>query len=303
VNTRFLRSFCVVAERGSLAAAARQLGLANASLAEQIRALEQELGAKLIARHGQGVILTAAGQAVLETARAIVAQTDTLHHLAQRGQPSGRLRVGAISTALMAMLPAALQQLAARYPAVELTVVPGTSVGLLRMLEMGEIDCALTVRPPFALPKSLVWLGLRDEPLVLVAPPDRAGDNVDTLIAAGPLIRMDRKAWTGLIVDRFLADHGLAPRDLFELDAPEAIVVLVSQGMGLSLLPDWGIAPPHGRDLRIIPIDDKRYSRAVGLLSRPGPASALVDAFSQAVAASLDGKALHPISTDALRPS
>ncbi len=285
MNTRFLRSFCLVAELGSLAAVARHLGLANATLAEQIRALEHELQANLIVRRGHGVVLTAAGQAVLELARKIIAQADDMRHLAQAGRPSGRLRVGAISTALMALVPGSLQKLAAQYPAIEVAVVPGTSLALFRMLEMDEIDCALVVRPPFMLPKGLIWRELRGEPLVMLSPMNQAGDTVEDLFASAPFIRMDRKAWSGHIIERFITDRGLKPRELFELDAPEAIVVLVSQGMGVSLLPDWGITPPIGRPIRILPIDDDRYVRPIGLLSRHGPAAAKTDIFFEAAKA------------------
>lgn len=288
MNTRFLRSFCLVAELGSLAAAARHQGLANASIAEQIRALEQDLQAKLITRRGQGVALTAAGQAVLDAARDIVAQADAMHHLAQTGQPRGRLRVGSISTALMALFPAALQHMAARHPAIELTVVPGTSTSLFRMLETGEIDCALIVQPPFQCPKSLNWRALRKEPLVLVAPADLSGDTVEEVLRSAPFIRMDRHAWTGRLVEAFLAERALNLLEFLELDAPETIVMLVAQGMGVSLLHDWGIAQPAGGGVRLVPTSDTRFARPIGILGRRGPVSVLVDAFYDSVRRSVD---------------
>jgi DNA-binding transcriptional LysR family regulator len=281
MNVRFLRTFCVVADKGSLAAAARALGLANASVAEQVRSLERSLGATLTIRRGQTVTLTDAGQAVLGSARAIVAQADDLAQIAQAGALRGRLRVGAISTALMALLPGRLRQLAARHPDIELKVVPGTSMGLLSMLEAGDIDCALLVKAPFALPKSLSWQTVRTEPLVLVAPPTAQGGSVTAMIKAAPFIRMDRNAWTGQIITRFLASRQIQVRELFELDAPETIVALVSEGLGVSLLPDWGITPPLGRDLQVIPIDDARYNREIGLMGRHGPAASLIGAFSE----------------------
>jgi len=288
MNTRYLASFCTVAERGSLSAAARQLGLANATLAEQIRSLETELGTKLIMRRGQGVALTAAGLAVLEQARSIVEQVESLRHRAQLGRPVGRLRVGAISTALVALLPGALQRLAARYPDIELTVAPGTSAGLFMMLERGDIDCALMVEPPFAIPKGFKWRRVRDEPLVLVSPPALSGSGIRELCAVSPFIRMDRKAWTGQIVDRYLADHGLRPRELFEMDAPEAILALVAKGMGIALLPDWGFSSSDLRQVRIWSIDDSRYGRPVGVLCRTGSATPLVDAFQEVVSPGSD---------------
>jgi len=280
MNIRFMRTFCTVAEKGSMAAAARALGLANASVAEQIRSLEQELGTALTLRRGQTVALTDAGQAVLDTMRNIVARAEDLPLIAQAGALRGRLRVGSISTALTALIPDTLRRLALRHPEIDLKVVPGTSMGLLAMLEAEEIDCALCVKPPFSLPKSLSWHPVRAEPLVLVAPDDLSGQTIAASICSAPFIRMDRNAWTGMIVNRYLLSRRIPVRELFELDAPETIVALVSEGLGVSLLPDWGIVSPPGRQLAIKPVNDQRFNREIGLIGRQSAASSLIGAFA-----------------------
>src|SRR3712207_5460428 len=162
MNTRFLATLRTVAEAGSLAAAARQLSLAVASVSEQIRTLEKDLDAPLLARHGRGVALTRAGEAVVAAAGEVLARVDDLRHVAQAVQPSGLLRVGAIPSALLSIMPKALRAMATRYERVEIKVVPGTSSHLYRMLERGDLDCALATRPHFALPKGLSWRCCRD---------------------------------------------------------------------------------------------------------------------------------------------
>lgn len=283
MNTRYLRALCLVSEHGSIAAAARELGLAHTSIAEQIRSLEADLSAKLVERRGQRIVLTSAGQAILETARQIVSQADEMRHLAQGGRPAGRLRVGSISTALTTLIPAALQTLATSFPDIDLTVIPGTSAGLFRLLENNEIDCALVVQPPFQLPKCLDWLHLRDEPLALVTRAAIGSTDVKSILENAPFMRMDRKAWTGQIVESFLSSRNILVSELFELDAPEAIVILVSRGLGVTLLPDWGIATLNIGGLQITPVGQGRFRRTIGLLSRAGPAKALVDRFQQAL--------------------
>src|SRR5215218_2169171 len=269
MNTRFLATLRTVAETGSLAAAAWQMNLAVASVSEQIRALEKDLDAPLLARHGRGVALTRAGEAVV-AAGEVLARVDDLRHVAQFGQPSGLLRVGAIQSALLSIMPKALRAMATRYARVEIKVAPGTSSHLYRMLERGDLDCALTTRPHFALPKGLSWHQVRVDPLALVAPGDLAGDSVEELLRAAPLIRLDRQVWTGRLVTAFLEDRGLAPRELFELDAHEGIVLLVAEGLGVALLPDSGLRPPEGKTIRKLPVNDDRYSRVVGLISARG---------------------------------
>ncbi|EFH12424.1 LysR substrate-binding domain-containing protein [Teichococcus cervicalis] len=266
MNTRFLASFCAVVEAGSLAAAARRLNLASASVAEQVAALERELRARLLVRHGRSLVPTEAGRAVLGLAGEMLARVEEMRHAAQLGQPSGQLRVGSISTALISLMPPALRRMAERHPGVEIKVVPGTSAQLHQRLERGELDCVLAVRPPFALPKSLAWHRLRREALTLIAPAGLEGESVAALLGAAPLIRADRESWSGRLVTDYLRDHRLAVRELFELDAQEAIVILVAQGLGVALLPDWGIEAPSGRALRRLPVPEPRYAREVGML-------------------------------------
>jgi molybdate transport repressor ModE-like protein len=286
MNTRFLATLCTIAEAGSLAAAARQLNLAVASVSEQVRALEKELGAPLLTRRGRRVVLTQAGEAVVAAAGEVLARVDDLRHIAQVGQPSGLLRVGTIPSVLLSIMPRALRVMAMRHPRIELKVVPGTSSYLYRMLERGDLDCAVTTRPHFSLPKSMSWHQVRVDPLALIAPGDLVGDSVEELLRAAPLIRMDRQVWTGRLVTSFLEDHGLAPRELFELDAHEGIVLLVAEGVGVALLPDSGLHPPEGKTIRKIPIKDDRYSRVIGLISVRGTREGLARLLATALAES-----------------
>ncbi len=288
MNTRFLATLCAVAEAGSLAAAARQLNLAVASVSEQVRTLERELGATLLTRHGRRVVLTQAGEAVVAAAGEVLARVDDLRRIARLDEPSGLLRVGAIPSALVSIMPPALRVMATRYPRVEIRVVPGTSSHLYRLLERGDLDCALSTRPHFALPKGLSWHAVRAEPLALIAPADLAGDSVEALLARAPLIRMDRTVWTGRLVTAFLEDHGLAPRELFELDAHEAIVLLVADGLGVALLPDWGFRAPGDRAIRRLPIADERYARVIGLVVARGSREGLAQLLAEALVVGRD---------------
>ena len=170
MNARFLGTFCAVARIGSLTAAARHLGLSSASVGEQIKVLEKDLNAQLVSRHGRGIVLTEAGHAVLPAARDVLERIDEMSQIAQLGQARGRLRVGAVSTAMIGVLPPALQHMARHYPNIELNVYPGSSTHLYHQLEQGDLDCVISGRPSFALPKSMTWYPIREEPLVLLCP-------------------------------------------------------------------------------------------------------------------------------------
>ena len=283
MNARFIGTFCAVAELGSLSAAARHLGLSSTSVSEQIKALERALKARLLSRHGRSIALTEAGHAVLPAAREVLDRIAEMNQIAQLGQPQGQLRAGVVSTAVISVLPPTLVFMARQYPNIDLRVYPGTSRHLYQRLEQGELDCVVTGQPRFPLPKSMSWYPIREEPLVLLCAGSLEGDSIDQLLAAAPFIRMDRNSWTGQTVTRFLESRAIRTRDLFEMDAPEVIVILVAQGVGISLLPDWGIVSPADLELRRLPVGDPTYSRRLGLIGLRSARARLVDIFANAL--------------------
>ena len=80
MDTHFLTTFVMVVDRGSMAAAARQLNITPAAVAQQIRTLERELGAPLIARAGRTVSVTEAGTRILERARELLRDLEANGH-------------------------------------------------------------------------------------------------------------------------------------------------------------------------------------------------------------------------------
>ncbi|UPG74706.1 LysR family transcriptional regulator (plasmid) [Roseomonas gilardii subsp. gilardii] len=283
MNTRFLATLVAIAETGSLAGAARHLNLANASVREQIQSLERDLAVPLLVRRGRALVLTEAGQAVLDQVRDILSKVDDLKHIVQLGKLRGQLRVGSISTALTNVVPQALKIITERHPSVEIKVVPGTSAHLYRRLEHGELDCVLMVQPPFGLPKGMTWHEIRREPLTLFVPSGNRLRKVDEALRSAPLIRMDRDAWTGHIVTSYLKDRNLSLPEIFEMDALEAIIILVGQGLGVTLLPDWGVRGHAASGVRKIPVDEGRYYRSVGLVAPRGPRDSLILLLVQAL--------------------
>ncbi|WBV41798.1 LysR family transcriptional regulator [Pseudoroseomonas cervicalis] len=252
MDTRFLDSFVTVVEEGSIAAAARRLNLTPAALAQRIRALEEELGVRLLLRAGRAVAPSEAGLAILERARALLRELRDLRDSATGEALAGELRLGAIATALTGLLPGLLARMAARSPALEVHVSPGISADLYRRVLVGELDAALIVQPDFAPPKSCAWHLLREEPLVLLAPEALAEAEPHGLLATQPFIRYDRDQWGGRLADRYLREARIRPRERYELDALDAIAVMVDRGLGVALVPDW--APPWPAGLRLVRI-------------------------------------------------
>src|SRR5262249_7320438 len=116
MDTRFLETFVTVAEKGSFADAARRLDLTPAAVAHRIHAVEFELGVALLSRSSRTVTPTEAGAAILRQTRILLKQVRDLGSIATSGQPTGELRLGAISSALSGLLPAVLKRLIQRLP-------------------------------------------------------------------------------------------------------------------------------------------------------------------------------------------
>ena len=290
MDTRFIESFITVIESGSMAEAARRLNLTPAAVAQRIHALEAEIGAKLVARSGRTVRSTEAGAKILARAREFLNGVRELKAAAIDDVLVGELRLGAVSTALTGLLPPLLAGLADRYPRIGVYIEPGVSRLLFHKVLEGELDAAMIVEPQFALPKTVDWTVLREEPLILLAPASMAAMPMHELLRNQPFIRYDRNNWGGRLADRYLRAHDIEPRERFELDALDAIAVLVDRRLGVSLVPDWAAPWPEGLSIAKIALPGDAPARRLGLLwakmsSQSRPIAALLQVMRERGAA------------------
>ena len=247
MDTRFLESFVMAVDNGSIAEAARRLNLTAAAVAKRIHALENEIGAALVTRSGRTIRPTEAGAAIVERARRFLAEARDFKSIAVADRPSGQLRLGAVSSALSGLLPDILALIKENYPQIEVTIMVGHSGELYRkVLDGDDLDTAVITEPPFAIPKSCAWRMLREEPLIVLTRAPARSRKPHAILASEPFIRLDRKVWPGRLVDGYLRKAGIRPRELFEIDQIHAIPVMVDRGLGVSLLPDFAPPWPEG---------------------------------------------------------
>ena len=290
MDTQFLHTFVAVVDHGSMAAAARLLNITPAAVAQQIRTLEREIGAPLIARAGRTVSVTEAGSRILERTRELLRDVADLSAVATDNSTAGELRLGAGTNALTGMLPDILARMVEKFPQIKVFIKPGYSPDLYRAVESGELDAAIVLQAPFALPKTCDWELLREEPLVVLAPASMAGRDPHELLATEPLIRYDRQQWGGRQADQYLRMAGIVPRERFELNALNAIAVMVDRGLGVSLVPDWARPWPEGLHLVRIPLPRGFEPRRIGVVwSRSTVRIRLVTAFLQESRAAMHG--------------
>ena len=266
MDTHFLTTFVMVVDRGSMAAAARQLNITPAAVAQQIRTLERELGAPLIARAGRTVSVTEAGTRILERARELLRDAADLRTVANDNATAGELRLGAGTNALTGIVPDILARMVARFPQINVYIQPGYSPELYRAVEHGDLDAAVVLQAPFTLPKTCSWQLLREERLVVLAPQSMARRDPHELLSTQPFIRYDRSQWGGHLVEQYLHSVGIKPRERFELNALNPIAVMVDRGLGVSLVPEWARPWPEGLRLARIPLPKPCEPRRIGVL-------------------------------------
>ena len=270
---RSLRHFLSVARHGSFAAAGQEIGLTAAAVGQQMRALEEELGQALFDRGPRSVALSAAGRALVSGVEDLVARYEALAQPAARERGlSGSVQVGALVSALMGEFADALWAIKGQHPRLEVRLYAGLSAEFALKVERGELDAAVVTQPPSRLAAGLQWSPLYAEPMVLVVPrkphfnlPARGID----ILRKSPFLRFDHSTWTGRLVDEALAQAGGSVREELELNSVEAILALVRQGFGVSIVPrlrnvDWA----RDRALRVVPIARVTVQRHVGLLER-----------------------------------
>jgi len=262
---REFKTFIAVARGGTFTGAGRQLGLTQSAVSAQIRRLEEWLGAELFDRGAKSAELNAQGRELLPQAEALVAMAERMADQASSGRVSGLLRIGAISSAQQDLLVRALAQFRREYPDVRVRILPGVSLNLLGQVDAGEIDLAVMIRPPFALPPELAWQPLAREPVALAAPRHAKGSWRE-LLAGQPFIRYDRASFGGRLVDGFLKKQRIAVREALELDEIDAIANLVRQGLGVALMPHTRQLDARG--LRLIELDESGLHREIGIVSR-----------------------------------
>jgi DNA-binding transcriptional LysR family regulator len=271
-SIRTLQTFLATARLGSFAAAGQEVGLTAAAVGLQVRALEEELGVVLFDRGARAAVLNPEGRRRVPAVKDLIERWQQLHAQPEGDELGGTVVMGALVSALMGAFADALWTLKRRHPSLVVTLFAGQSADFMTRVERGELDAAVVTQPPLRLPATLAWTPLYREPMVLIVPtrPHFALPAAPLqMLAQCPFMRFDRRTWTGHLVDEALAQCRATVVEGLELNSVEAIVELVRQGFGISIVPQ--LANLHwSRDqaLRLVPLPRLTVERHVGLLER-----------------------------------
>ena len=242
-DTRQLRYFVALAERLHFGRAAAALHISQPPLSRAIRGLEEQLGARLLARTRRKVELTHEGARFYEEAKRILTQLESaaLEVGAMAAGQSGRLRLGFVSLADFGVLPELLKSFKAARPGVSLALREMLSPEQAVALAAGELDFGLLL-PPVA--GELEHLALQSERFVAALPARhpaarRAGRIAMRSLAAEHFVMVPREIAPGLydIVAGLAARAGFLPRVAQEAIQMQTVVSLVSSGLGVAIVP------------------------------------------------------------------
>lgn len=244
MNLDQLVTFRTVARMGSFRRAAEALHLTQPAVSKQIRALEVELGERLLER-GRTVRLTVAGEVLLKYAERVsqLVQAAREEIADLREERRGRLSLGAGHSIAIHLLPRLLEVYSARYPQVTLTVESGWSPEIMRRVVTRDLDLGLVVlvTPGPDPPSELILTPFDASEVVFVAPASgpfvkRRRFTIDDLRDVPWVLNPDGCQYRGYLERRF-AERGLTLHLAVEVTGMEVQKRLVQLGLGVTLLP------------------------------------------------------------------
>lgn len=280
-NQRY-EAFLNVAKTGSFKEAAQAMGYTQAGVSYLVNALEKELECMLFVRDYGGAHLTSEGEQLLPWIQDV---SNAERRLASRlgevkNLDAGSVHVATFTSTAIQWLPGIAKAFSAQHPGIELSItLDDDQDELEEMLWRGDADCGFVVAP---LKRKLHAIHLRSDPLLAALPCDHPLAHAEAFplrsMAEEPYIRLKSGAHSE--IDAFFEHVGVQPRMRFNIDSDYAVMSMVSEGLGYSILPGL-ILRETPFPLAVLP-PEKAMDRKVGMALRS------MDAASAATRAFLD---------------
>jgi LysR family transcriptional regulator, transcription activator of glutamate synthase operon len=287
VELRQLQYLTRIARVGGFRRAADELDMSQATLSEQIKLLEQELGVRLFERGGRNLALTEAGRVLLERAERVLeevkAAQDEMLEFAHLDR--GQLIVGTMTGNGPFFLPGFLAAFMRLHPNVDVTLVERVSGVLFKLLENREIHvaCLLVPAEGAEVPPGISTRQVFSRDLVAVVSPQHrlANQRSVTLeeLAGERLILTSPDEAPRRVIDRAFRSRGLEPLVSFEADDPMTLIGLAAEGIAIGITGE-SIAFRNRDRVVSLTIDGvrMRYSLALAWSER-GPHTRAMTAF------------------------
>ena len=287
LDSRQLRTFLILARKGSFTKAAKELHLTQSAVSHAMKALEEDLGCRLLDRVGKKVLLTQAGEQFHEQAEKIYAEMvsarSELNKLGEWGH--GRLRIGATAAACQYILPPVLREFQKEFPKCHLTISPGYTPEIMESLRNNKIDVAITWA--MELDSDFKFTPLFDDELVFMVSPDHpwavARRAKRTEIPLEQYILYNAStSWqrshsssasflrsSGVFeqIENHFKYEGMVIKSVIDMGSMSAIKELVKLGLGVTILAPWVAKTELAeKSLVALPLGRRKLKRRWGTL-------------------------------------
>ncbi len=271
LDSRRLQMFCVLARTGSFTHTARELRLTQSGVSYSMKALENDVGCRLLDRLGKKVVPTQAGEQLLQHATRILQEMDTARaSLAQLGKwGHGRLRLGASTTACQHLVPPVLREFKESFPSHIITLEPGDTPELVAALLIHRIDLALSLEVQRE-PQLKFHPLFMDELMFIVAPlhPWAQAKRIErAAIPRQNYILYSKRSVTFRLIEDYFRREQMELNTVIEAGSMEATKELVKLGLGVSILAPWVTQKEiEEGSLVAIPLGRRKLQRHWGIL-------------------------------------
>ena len=279
MELRQLEYLVAVAEEANFTRGADRVHVSQSGISAQIRQLERDLGADLFDRSGRTATLTAAGNAAMAHARAVLASAAALRQAVDEvnGLVRGQLTVGMVTACTVTALFDGLSAFHQAHPAIEITLTEAHSDLLVDQVRSGDADVAL-IGAAGELPEGVEGRTVISENLVAAVPPGHPLAALSSVglaeLARYPVLTLSAGTGVRAVYDQACASAGLRPSIAFQASAPSAVADLASRSLGVAIF-SATMATFYIDRLTAVPITGVAVPSLLALVWRTAPSPAL----------------------------
>lgn len=273
-------AFVRTVELGSLTKAAEELGSTQSRISHVLKDLEAGFGFPLLRRSRKGVELTEAGAALLPKMQRILEENRELEELAAeiRNADAGTVRLGAFTSVAVHWLPGMIRTFQEQHPKTDLQMLNGDYHDMEQWLKQGDIDLGFVSLPA---PAGVCTIALYEDPLVAILPKGHPLARLERI----PIEAMTEDPFISLLqsssqdLHKALSVAGVRPNIKYTTKDDYAILAMVEQGLGISIVPQL-LIKGRTQNLEVRPLSPSA-SRTIALAVPEGDRAPVVEAFIQ----------------------
>lgn len=256
--------FYSVVELGSLTKAAESLNLTQSGVSHSIASLEAELGFSLLTRDRAGVTLTSNGELILKYVRETLQCNDRLRQKVAeiKGLEIGTVRVGTFTSVSSQWLPSMIKEFKSQHPGIEIKLAEGDYDDINQWILNGTVDFGFVSLP---VTQSFEFIPLKKDKMLCILPsehPLKHQDEISFAQIKEEEFIMPKWGNTG-DVRRILLENNLQPKIKYEVVEDQAIIAMVQNGLGISILPEM-VLLHNTHHVHIVNLEKPAY-RTIGI--------------------------------------